>query len=203
MAILGLTKLQAVNKMLNTLQQGRVTSLSSTGSWPSRTYSTDPDGFAEELLDVVSGEIQSQGPAACTARNKKYTVASPGNITFASTVVRILACGPTENKSIVLRADKAYDLDNDTDTFAAGDYFFHVTSVLDFENLVPELKVLVSDLATLQYYNLKGSGDPRMLGYLQEKVAQAYLNVKGLNPPVNPPTPSNPVMMAPASSQRQ
>ena len=159
MAILGLTKLQAVNKMLNTLQQGRVTSLSSSGSWPSRTYSTDPDGFAEELLDVVSNEIQSQGPAANTARNKKYTVASPATSPSPARWCGF-SRGPTENKAIVLRADKAYDLDGDTDTFAAGDYFFHVTSLLDFENLVPELKVLVSDLATLQYYNLKGSGDP-------------------------------------------
>lgn len=193
MAILGLTKLQAVNLILAPIGSDRVTALASTGSWPSKSYQTDPAGYAEELLDVVSNEVQSQGPYANTARNKKYTVASPGNITFASTVVRVTPCGPNENDPIVLRADKAYDLRNDTDTFAAGDYFFHVTSVLDYENLVPELKVLVARIATMRHYQMRGSNDPRMLNYLQEQVAQAYLNVKGINPPLNPVNPPNPV----------
>lgn len=143
MAILGLTKLEAINFMLARIMEAPASALDSSGSWPSKTYGGSVQGHAERVLDRVSRTVQMRGWKFNTIYAKKYNVAAPGPLTFGSNVLAIRTAGPTQFRNFVLRSDAAYDAEGDTATFAAGDYFFDIVTHHDFELIDPRVKELV------------------------------------------------------------
>lgn len=172
---LGLTKIQAVNRMLAAVQTNRVTALDSTGSWPSLTYGPSEEATAEYWLDVVSQRIQSQSLNRGLTFNvvfaKKYTAGTVDgvlSVQFASTVIGIRPAGSNQFDRFELRQDMAYDLKNDTLTLAAGDYFFDVVSVIDFANCPPDVKELIIAEATVEYQRRR-KGNPQVDVALNEE----------------------------------
>jgi len=157
---LGLSKLDAVNEMLEAIGQTRFSALSSSGSWPTKSYNSDIAGTAEQILDRVSREVQSQGFEFNTLKSKAYTIGAPGAITFASNVLAIKPAGPTQFKNIAIRGSGAYDLEGDTAVFAAGTYYFDVIVVLDFDDCSPRGKDAIVKAAT-QVLQRRFRGDPQ------------------------------------------
>ena len=151
-------KLAAVNQVIWTDGQLPVSALDSSGSWPSKTYNTSDAGLGERILDQVAWEVQSEGWAHNVVRSKKYTTAG-GAITFAASVIRAVPAGPSQFKNIGMRAGAAYDLEADTGTFAAGDYFFDITSAIDFADCDETVKLIIMHRARERYQQMK-RGDP-------------------------------------------
>ena len=148
---MAMTKLQAVNAMLAAIKEERFSALGSSGSWPSITYPGTIDGAAEFLLDNVSREVQSRGWKFNTVRCKKHTLGSSGAITFGSTLLRAEPSGPTQFRNYAVRTGAAYDLEGDTATFAAGDYFFDEVFEVEFSTAPEDIKQLILEEATRRF----------------------------------------------------
>lgn len=158
MAYFGLAKLEAVNLILETNQIKRVSALDSAGSWPSKTYGASDAGHAEFTLDMISRRVQARGLGCNTVRSKKFTLGGSGPITLGANTLAIVPAGPTQFKNHGIRNDAVYDLEGDTATLAAGDYFYDVITALDFESLDPLSKEMIVDETKL-YYQRRTRGD--------------------------------------------
>lgn len=88
-----LTRLNAVNSILSAASLGRVSSLTSVGSFGSRTYtSTDDNVEAQEVLDQVTAEVLADGRRCTMKRNVEKTV-SGGAVALAGTVIKVRGVG--------------------------------------------------------------------------------------------------------------
>lgn len=157
MAFYGISKLQAVNLILETNQIKRVSALDSTGSWPSKTYGASDAGHAEWILDVVAERRMIAGTLNNVIR-KSYVLAANGAITLDANTLKIKPIGLIEKEHYTIRDDKVYDAWNGTTTLAAGTYTFEQTMAVDFESLEPALKHAIVDEAKL-YYQRRTRGD--------------------------------------------
>jgi hypothetical protein len=139
------TRLQAVNEIARACGEMRFSALASTGSWPTKSYDASFAGEAEAILDTVTTRVLSRGWEANTVKCKKYTIGSPGNLTFGTNVLNAVPAGPDQNERYVFRDGKAYNAGpkSDTGTFAAGDYFFDIVTDHDFSTLPTDLQVLI------------------------------------------------------------
>lgn len=185
MAVLGLTKLLAVNRMLRAINSLPVTALDPGGS--------SLQARAEELLDDVNRTIQGRGMYSNTARSRTYTPVA-GAIVVGSDVLKVKAAGADGHRNFTLRGDSLYDLDADSATFTAA-VQIDVTKLISFESLSPEDKEYITSEAVAEFQR-RWRGSPDQDRYNQENVAKASAYVK--NPSVRPgDMPMNPV---PASS---
>mgnify|MGYP000573713527 CR=1 FL=1 len=157
MAFYGISKLQAVNLILETNQIKRVSALDSTGSWPSKTYGASDAGHAEWILDVTAERRMIAGTLNNVIR-KSYVLAANGAITLDANTMKIKPIGLIEKEHYTIRDDKVYDAWNGTTTLAAGTYTFEQTMAVDFESLEPALKHAIVDEAKL-YYQRRTRGD--------------------------------------------
>lgn len=135
------TKLHAVNEILAAIREGRVSALDSTGSWPSITYGSTAAGEAEFALDRALDMELLRGWRFNTALNKKY--AGVTSISFASSVIAIHPCGPSERSVITLRSGAAYDNEADSATLTSGDYFFHVVTNHEFSTIPLDIQNVI------------------------------------------------------------
>jgi len=157
MAFYGISKLQAVNPILETNQIKRVSALDSTGSWPSKAYGASDAGHAEWILDVTAERRMIAGTLNNVIR-KSYTLGGSGAITLDANTMKIKPIGLIEKEHYTIRDDKVYDAWNGTTTLAAGTYTFEQTMAVDFESLEPALKHAIVDEAKL-YYQRRTRGD--------------------------------------------
>lgn len=201
----GLTKVDAVNAMLEMTSSERVTGLGGSGSWPNRTYGATEAGKAEMILDRVSREVQARGfERANVVRWKKYTVSgSPGGITLASNVLSIKPVGPSADLHIGINDGNAYDFKNDTATFAVGDYFLDVTVLYDFEKLPHEIRQIIQAEAVREWQRVqRGSVEADQM--LSEKHAKAeYASASNPSYPLPLPTNTKPMIPQGGSSERR
>lgn len=157
MAYFGLSKLEAVNLILETNQIKRVSALDSSGSWPSKSYGVSDAGHAEWILDVIGRRRMIAGTANNVIR-KSYTLGAPGAITLDANTMKIKPIGLIEKEHHTIRDDKVYDSWNGTTTLAAGTYTYEQTMAVDFESLEPAFKEAIVDEAK-QYYQRRTRGD--------------------------------------------
>ena len=155
------TRLQAVNDIARACGERRFAALDSTGSWPSKSYGSSFAGEAEFILDIVSRRVLTRGWECNTVKCKKYTVASPGALTFASNVLNAFPAGPDQNERYVFRNGTAYNVNpkDDTATFPAADYFFDIVTDHDFDTLPTDLQVLIMQEAR-EEANVTLKGNP-------------------------------------------
>jgi len=177
------SRLQAVNEIARACGEERFSALDSSGSWPSKSYGTSFAGEAEFILDMTTTAILSRGWECNTVFAKKYTLGSSGPLTFASNVLYARTAGPTQRRNYVFRNGAGYDLEGDTATFAAGDYFFDILTDHDFSTLPTDIQVLIIREAKAEAQG-KIKGDPNRQALIAEEVAKAEVSAArpiGLN----------------------
>lgn len=185
MAYFGVSKLEAVNFILQVCKDERASALSSSGSWPSKAYNGDDVGQVEADLDREKARILSRGFQCNTARNQKFSLASQGSITLTNYTLKIIPTGPSELRRHSIKDNKVWDLEPSppTDQLAPGDYFYHVITDVDFESLEPTVKHLVM-VEAARVIQRRRRGDPKIDAYLADEVALAEINVaRSMNPP--------------------
>lgn len=184
MAFFGLSKLEAVCLLLQAIRLKRVSALDSTGAWPAKVYGNSNAADAEWTLDLISRQVQARGFGCNTVRAKKFTLGGSGTISLPANTLAIIPAGPTQFRNIGIRDDKAYDLEADTATFAAGDYFFDVITAVDFESLDPTVKDIVVAEAK-QYFQAKERGDQNQHQINEGDRTKAELNAARPKPSAN------------------
>src|SRR5688500_12696324 len=122
MPVLGLTKLDAVNAMLEAIDAEPVSALDTGGA--------SIQAKAERILDRVCQQAQSWGWPDNAIKTKKST-SSGSTITLPVDTLRIASAGPAQHRNLVLKGDKLYDADTDA-LVTAGDVFLDITRELSF-----------------------------------------------------------------------
>ena len=177
MAILGLTKLEAVNAMLESINQSRFSALDSAGDWPLKTYTASIGSSAEYILDRVSRSVQGRGWKFNVVRCKPYTLGAPGVITFGTNVYAATPAGPNQFRNWAIRSDQAYDLEGDTATFATGTYHFDITTLHDFDFCPPDIKdLIVKEAMTEMQRRFRGDSDADRM--IKEETAKAEIRAE-------------------------
>lgn len=175
MAILGITKLRAVNEILSWVGHDPVGALDSSPG-PPIVYTQSIQSKAERTLDEVSERLQ-MGGFGNVEYGKKYTLASPGEITVGVDVLMIRSTNPLLRERYTLREDKVYDMLIGSTTLPAGDYFFDVTSRVPFELLPNDAKVYITLRAAAEF-QFKQRGDPQMALAIAQLAAISDIEVK-------------------------
>lgn len=180
MAILGYTKLEAVNQMLRAVNLPPVSALDPGGD--------SEEGEAEAVLDLVSRQVQGEGWPENTEQFKTY--AAGGAVTVGSDVLRVRGSGPDAHRNLVLNGDDLYDADKGSATITAtrgSTVFLEVVRNLSFEDCSPTLKDKIVADAMLTFQQRK-QGESREATLTREAVL-ADIRAQRLRPniPSQPP----------------
>lgn len=167
MAILGLTKLQAVNRVLRSINELPASVLDTGGS--------SIAAIAETVLDDVSRKMLGQGFEENTIRCKEYT-ASAGVITLGADVLHVRGAGLSQHRKLVIRGDDLYDGDNGTGTFGSTEkVWLEVILDVPFEDCSPRTKEAIADEAA-KIMQQRWRGSPDQNEYLAEDAAKTQTN---------------------------
>lgn len=143
MAILGQTKLDAVNGCLLAINEYRVTGLDTGG--------TSIQADAERVVDESTRYFCAIG-YPCNTRNCVAISATAGTITVPAATLRIRPAGASAYRNLVLRADAVYDADRGTGVFGSTEtIFLDIAELLTFENCDPMLKEEISQHAAQRF----------------------------------------------------
>lgn len=167
-------RLNAVNEIARACGEMRFGALDSSGSWPSKTYGSSFAGEAEHVLDRTTTSVLSRGWQCNTVRCKKTTLGAPGTIAMAAPILRCIPAGPNQFRNWTFRNALAYDLEGDTGTFAAGDYFFDIITDHDFDTLPTDVQDLIIKEAKAELQG-KMKGNPQTQAIIGEERAKAEL----------------------------
>lgn len=163
------SKLAAVNEILETVNEDRVSALDSTGSWPALTYGSTVAGAAEFVLDRALEFELSRGWHFNTVYNKSYTGTS---ITFGSTVLRAIPTGPSRFLPIGIRSGLGYDLTTDSATFTSGTYYFDIVTIHEFSTIPMDIQNIIVKRAKRDF-NREKKGNPAKDALLLDEYVQA------------------------------
>lgn len=162
-----LSKLEAVNLMLDAIGEDPVSSLDS---------GLDDAATAERILDRVSKDIQAKGWYANSDEKFEFTRNVDNRIPIGDTVLRIAAVGTTAHYRVVPRFLDGerflYDLDNQTFTFSR-DLFCDVVWLYDFEELTHELATYIAWKAAARY-QVSELGSVALSAMIKESLADAW-----------------------------
>jgi hypothetical protein len=185
------TKLEGVNRVLSAAGFPAASSLE--GIAGSSLHSQ-----AEYMLEFATKRVLARGHRCNTVEMKKYTLASAGSITFASDVAHVVPAGPTQRRNIVKRGSTAYDNENGTATFPAGDYFFNITVWLTFADVEAATQEIIMEEAA-KLFQQQHVNNPQRDAAISEHQAKAEVTAPRITPPT-PNTPRNnaPLVMQPA-----
>lgn len=130
MATAKITKLEAVNMLLDAIGEDRVSSLQSGLADAEK---------AEAKIDEISRELQSRGYWCNTVYGLTLSPDSNGNIILPSNALKVDTSEENEFERIATRGNKLYDLENNTLVFDH-DIKVDIVQVLDFDDLPFELQ---------------------------------------------------------------
>lgn len=150
-----MTKLQAVNKILEAMGVKPVDALDTGG------FSEAAD--AERMLDRESPIVQLEGWHGNRAISKEYTAAS-SKVLLNAGEIAIKAAGPTQYRNFDIRLVGAeylvYDLDRQTSAFTNGDkIYLDVTYELTFANAPLYMQVAIVERCC-QLFQRRWKGNP-------------------------------------------
>jgi len=151
MPVLGLTKLEAVNEILEVLGERPHPALDSGGA------SMAAQG--ERVLDRETRRILTQGFPSNTDYNIELTPAGSGNlITAPANTLWLRGSHRRHRNRFVLRGDAVYDtFEGSTDMGSADPIEFDVVRNLDFEDCPPDLKdLIVADAKVIMQRRIRG-----------------------------------------------
>lgn len=180
MAVLGLTKLEAVNRILRTYQTLPVSALDTGG--------TSIQAQAEQVLDEVSTQYQARGLDENTQFNKSYTANGSGIVTVASGVLAV----SHRNYRVTLRGDSVFNLTTYTDNWGASAVvILDVVEEIAFESLSPGTKEAICKEAEMQFQiRYRGSPDQHQSLALETARTSALSAPAMEKPSVIKPVPS-------------
>lgn len=185
MAVLGFSKLDAVNLCMRAAGFGRVAALDPGGA--------SDHAIAEDVLDEVSQQVQYEGLEENTVKCKVYTLDGSGKLVLDSSTLRIIPAGKDSQRQLVIRGDDLYDADNDTDvigTPTTGTVHLTWIKELSFEDLAPASKKYIARLAAIEFQR-RIQGSPEKDAMLSQEATRAELTVGKFVPPVNNSRPVN------------
>ena len=169
MAIIGMTKLDAVNACLMAIGEYRVTVLDPTG--------TSIQSDAERVVDESTRYFCAMGWPCNTRRSVAATPSGASNTIVITTniptgTIRVKSAGPSQHRNLVLRGDTIFDSDNGTTNFgSAAVVYFDIAELLDFEDLEPILKEEVA-LHASQRFARRRSGSQLTDAYISQELTQ-------------------------------
>ena len=145
-----MTKLDAVNEMLESIGEPPVTALDTGG--------TSDQGDAERILDRETDSVLLLGWACNTIRDQAFSP-SGGKIALTLGSLAVLRFTPAAGQygSFAQRGAYLYDTLNNTDTFTAS-VRLDVILRLDFEDLSDALAKLIVKAASVKYQRYKKRG---------------------------------------------
>lgn len=161
MAVLGLTKIHAVNRILRTANVLPVSALDTGGS--------SMQARAEEILDEINIQVQSRGMQANTAKARDYSPTA-SQVQVSSDVLAVRGAGKDSHRNFTLRGDKVYDLDLDTLTISAA-ITIDVVKLISFEDLPPAEKEYITNEAAI-IYQRRWRGSPDQDTFLRDEAAK-------------------------------
>lgn len=174
----GMSKVQAISRMLLSTRMGRETSLDTGG--------TSDRAEAEYLLDQVIEQEVIKGHPSTTRAAISHTASAAGVVTVSSLVVAVRGVGKYEGKKFTLRGSDVYDHGaGTTQCFASGE-----TGILldlhtliaatgsgtgNFDDLDPAFKIIIVDEAVRQWRLIKAPDPTIDAGFarIQANNAQA------------------------------
>lgn len=156
----GLTRIEAVNRILRAWGMARISTLDSSGSWPSLTYGTSDAGEAESILDEVTAEVLTERwDHAMVDLHKTYTADGSGFVDLDEgneNVLKVRGSGDYQAHALSIRSGRLYDNVNNTANFGNGaTVTLDVIQNIAFENLDPALKSLAVNRAVEYARNYK------------------------------------------------
>ena len=158
MAILGQTKLDAVNNCLTAINEYRVTALD--------TGNNSIQADAERVVDESTRYFCSIG-YQCNTKKCVTVTAIATVIELPAATLRVKAAGSSSYRNLVLRGDNLYDADRGTATFGATEVvYLDIAELLAFEDCDPMLKEIIAQHAAQRFARRK----------IGSQVADAYLS---------------------------
>lgn len=145
MAVLGFSKLEAVQRMMASVGRGPPSSLDTGGA--------SDAGIAELCLDHWITQVQTEGYEANYRQGVEYTASGAGAITFSSTVLKIQCVAPGRYAGrVVLKEDAAFCISENTANFGASTVlYFDIWEELTWDQCPPELKARILAAATIDF----------------------------------------------------
>lgn len=167
MAVLGITRLDAVNSCLMAINEYRVDALDTNG--------TSIQADAERVVNESTRYFCAIGWPCNTRKCVAITTTIVGTEDIVragfgglpTNTLRIQGAGPNKNRNFVLRGDTLYDADKGTQDFIAPTtIFLDIAELLDFENCDPILKEEIAQHAAQRFARRK----------IGSQVTDAYLS---------------------------
>ncbi len=181
MAVLGMTKLLGVNRILRANLRPPVSALDAGGAG-----GTSDAARAQEILEEVSLTVQIRGLHENTVFCKANTLDGSGKLTIGSDTLSLKGAGPQQRRDYALRSDKVYDQEADTDVLgaAAGTIYLDIIRYMDFETLDPANKEFIANEAAIVYQR-RWRGNPEQDAALTQEAAKTELFAKKPRPSPN------------------
>ncbi len=162
MATLGMTKLEAVNEMLEAKGLKRVAALDTGG--------TSDAGTAEYVLDRIDRRIQEMGWPENTELAQSFTAAANA-ITVASDTLWIRGSYPHTHWRYVLRADSVFDVQANSATIATNTVIvLDRIKKLSFADMAPRTKELIAVAAATIFQRRQRGEQSQDMWLTQEQV---------------------------------
>lgn len=142
-----LTKLEAINQMLDAIGEDAVSSLEATDI-------EDVEG-ALRTFDRVNRQVQAKGWHRNTDTEYELSRDVNNRILVPSDALRIDSSGPHDHIDVVPRKLNGflYLYNRDSHSFDFGhDLFVDIVRLLDFESLTPELQMYIAAKASVEFY---------------------------------------------------
>ena len=193
MATLGMTKLEAVNEMLEAKGLKRVAALDTGG--------TSDAGTAEYVLDRIDRRIQEMGWPENTELAQTFTP-SGNAITVASDTLWIRGSYPHTHWRYVLRADGVFDVQANSLTISAAIVLDRIKK-LTFADMAPRTKELIA-VAAATIYQRRQRGEMSQDAWLTQEQVLVDLIADRVNSGMVPqPINAYPIFGRVASRQTQ
>lgn len=185
MAVLGFSKLEAVNLCLRAAGFGRVAALDPGGA--------SEQAIAEDVLNEISEQVQYEGLEENTVKCKVYTLDGSGKLVLDSSTLRVIPAGKDAQRQLVIRGDDLYDADNDTDvigTPTTGTVHLTWIKEMSFEDLAPASKKYIARLAAVEFQRRR-VGSPEKDATLSNEAVRSEATVGKYVAPNNTVRPVN------------
>jgi len=210
MATAGLSTLEAVNAMLRCVNEGALSALASSGSFPTKTFQSNVGGNAEDVLTEVSRRVQMMG---WPENSDLFTTVTPVlntatyEVVLAATVLWVRGSGTSSYRNFTIRGGTVatgaagaagtagtsylWDMDRRTrDMLSTTAIMVDLVHWLDFDNLQPRTKELILGAAAVIFQRrYRGSPDHDM--YLKEEqvlndLVASRIDSRFVLAPINP-----------------
>jgi hypothetical protein len=169
----GITKLQAVTRIVRTIGHGRPPNLDTNGA--------SPVAFAEDILDEVTRRYLGRGLEENVVRAKMFTLANDGTLTLPDLTLDVRGAGPDEHRKFSVRNLTLWDVspNKNSDVIgSAGDKVcLHWTFNLTWGDVQPNTQEAITNEAALEFQRRYRSS-PEQDAYLNQEAVKTDVVVR-------------------------